>query len=113
MNIFLDSDLKVLDKKGITVANCLEQLNCFSTGFPFLQIKKAAEINDGILKVDTTQIDHYIEFWDDFLARKRKKSSNLFPHQELPVACSKIFLNFWMANRKYQPPHLKRNFSTK
>jgi len=72
MNIFLDSDLKVLDKKGITVANCLEQLNCFSTGFPFLQIKKAAEINDGILKVDTTQIDHYIEFWDDFLAEKKK-----------------------------------------
>ncbi len=72
MNIFLDSDLELLNSKGITIENCLEQLNCFTIGFPFLQIKKAAEINDGIMEVGTTHIDHYIQFWEEFLAENKK-----------------------------------------
>ncbi|MBP1638788.1 MAG: hypothetical protein H6Q17_371 [Bacteroidetes bacterium] len=72
MNTFLDSDLELLKKKGITVETCFEQLNCFASGFPFLQIEKAAEINDGIMEVDTAHIDHYIQFWNEFLSENKK-----------------------------------------
>lgn len=72
MNTFLDSDLELLKTKGISVETCTEQLNRFTTGFPFLQIEKAAAINDGILKIETSHIDHYIQFWTDFLAEKKK-----------------------------------------
>lgn len=48
MNIFSEKDIKLAEDRGITLASINEQWKRLQKGFPFIKLKKAATIEDGI-----------------------------------------------------------------
>ncbi len=60
-------DKKILQEKGISENQVTEQLNAFTTGFPFLKISNAAEPGNGIIKVAQEEIGGYHAKWEEYL----------------------------------------------
>ncbi|MDR3706020.1 MAG: DUF4301 family protein [Paludibacteraceae bacterium] len=61
------SNLNLLATPFISTQKIEEQLNAFKTGFPFLKISKAAEIGDGILKINEKNI--FLSAWETYLSK--------------------------------------------
>ena len=59
-------DLQQIAQKGITEEQINQQLAEFKTGFPFLKLKAAASIEDGILATSEQDKQAYIKAWDDY-----------------------------------------------
>ena len=59
--MFTPEDLKLFAEKGIEVSRIEEQLNDFKNGFPFLKISASASIGNGILAVDETEANKYLD----------------------------------------------------
>ena len=64
---FSIEDKNQLKEKGISEHKIEEQLNYFINGFPTLNIKKPASINEGILQVDESDQQKYISIWERYL----------------------------------------------
>lgn len=62
----------LLKKKGISTEKMLEQLASFESGFPFLEIKSAAEINNGIVQIKNSEISGILNTWDTYLQSNAK-----------------------------------------
>lgn len=67
MNNLIPADEKTLQKRGITHQQIEEQLNYFKTGFPFLEIRSAASIGNGIIKPSEEEKNIFLKAWDDYL----------------------------------------------
>lgn len=63
------ADQTLLDKKGITAEQVAEQLKTFKTGFPFLKIKDAATLENGILCPTDEDIKGYLGVWDEYCSQ--------------------------------------------
>ena len=61
------TDEIVLQKRGISTAQIQEQLNSFVTGFPYLEIRSAAEPGKGIVRFDENEIAAILEQWNEYL----------------------------------------------
>ena len=59
-------DLQQIARKGITEAQIETQLGEFKTGFPFLKLKAAASIEDGIVATNEHDKEAYIEAWTQY-----------------------------------------------
>ncbi len=70
--MFTTQDLALLAKKGIDQAQVLTQIEQFKTGFPFLEIKSAAAIGQGILGIKGENEDLYLNEWDEYLQGEHK-----------------------------------------
>ena len=64
-------DLKQLSQKGITQEKLESQLNSFKTGFPFLRLKGAAAVGNGIIAPDDEQHRKYVDAWNSYKAQGR------------------------------------------
>lgn len=70
--MFTDSNLKQLAARGISVEKAEAQLNSFKTGFPALDIVRAASVGDGILRPTAEEEKAYLEAWDAYLQGNHK-----------------------------------------
>ena len=61
------TDEILLKKKGITPEKIKEQLNSFVTGFPFLEIRSAAEPGQGLVQVKDEEITTILNQWEEYL----------------------------------------------
>ena len=61
------SDWDILRQKGISPEQIEEQLRYFSTGFPFLEIRRAAALGSGIERFDEQEEEKLLSEWDDYL----------------------------------------------
>ena len=57
-----------LQQKGITEAQVEAQLESFRKGFPFLRLRAAASVGNGILRLEEEQVQQYIQAWNDYKA---------------------------------------------
>ena len=57
-------DQNLLDQKGISIKKLEQQLEIFKTGLPFINLKRAATVDDGILKLTDTEKTQYISLYD-------------------------------------------------
>ena len=64
--IFTGEDKSQLRKKGISEEKIAEQLHYFIEGFPTLNIKKPASVNEGILKLDADRKRFFVQWWDKY-----------------------------------------------
>lgn len=65
-NMNLDKkDVELLKEKGISLEQIESQINMFKRGFPYLPIEKAATIGDGIHQLTTTEINSYINQYNE------------------------------------------------
>lgn len=63
----MSTDLELLKKKGISEKQIEEQLQFFIKGFPFLKIKSAASIGNGIKKLSESEETQMYETWNEYL----------------------------------------------
>jgi hypothetical protein len=62
--MFSDKDIKQIESKGLTLQKVMEQINLFETGLPFVTLKDAATIGNGIHGIAEKQKRHYINYFD-------------------------------------------------
>ena len=61
------NDEMLLQKKGISAQQIEEQLNCFKSGFPYLVIRSSASVGNGIIRVNETELQTYLNEWGKYL----------------------------------------------
>jgi hypothetical protein len=61
------NDEIILKKRGISAQQIEDQLNSFVTGFPYLEIRSAAELGKGIVKVNNEELTTLLTEWDNYL----------------------------------------------
>ena len=89
---FSEKDIKQIEQKGLTLKKVTEQLELFKKGIPFVNIKKAATIGDGILEVLDTEKDYYIELFEK--NRGRLSIEKFVPASGAATRMFKFLFNF-------------------
>jgi hypothetical protein len=69
--MFTDADRYQIDQKGISLDTVNQQLQSFESGFPYLKIKKAAVLRDGILAYNTAEIEKLVSYYEHQLSGKK------------------------------------------
>jgi len=73
------NDLKQLQAKSISLQIVENQLNGFKNGFPFLKIKNAAAVGNGILRCTDEEKARYIAIWENFLTKEQGRVVKFVP----------------------------------
>lgn len=60
-------DKEQLAQKGISEAQIAAQLDCFKTGFPYLELSAAASVEKGIVKPDAEAENAFLAAWEDYV----------------------------------------------
>ncbi|MFC4723136.1 DUF4301 family protein [Geojedonia litorea] len=85
--MFSEKDIKQIEKKGLTVEKVKRQIELFKSGVPFVSLKEAATIGNGILKLDESQKQHFI---------------NLFEHRRNKISITKFVPASGAATRMFK-----------
>ena len=95
------NDLKQIAAKGITEEQINAQLANFKNGFPFLRLKAAASIEDGIVATGDADKEAYIKAWDDY----KKQGHKIVKFVPASGAASRMFKDmFAFLDADYQVP---------
>lgn len=62
---FSESDIIQIERKGLTVNEVLAQIQTISKGLPYVSLKEAATIDNGILKIGNADQKRYISIYED------------------------------------------------
>lgn len=62
--MFNERDIALLSNKGISTDKVNKQIAYFKSGFPFLQIKSAAVVGDGIVRYAAQEIENLVKKYD-------------------------------------------------
>ena len=65
--MFTKEDELLFEKRGVSAAQVMDQLESFKKGFPYLSLDGAASISKGILKADEAMLDEASEQWNTYL----------------------------------------------
>lgn len=95
--MFSTQDLAQINEKGISLAVIEKQIDNFKKGFPFLNIIKAATINDGIIRVDDAAINSYIDQYEEGL-----KSVKVIKFVPASGAATRMFKDLFSFIDKYK-----------
>ena len=68
--MFTSEDLAHFKAKNISLAQVKQQLNDFKEGFPYLKLSGSAAVDKGILKLDESAENHYLEAWEHYLVEE-------------------------------------------
>jgi hypothetical protein len=77
--MFLEKDFSQINELGIDLETVYQQINDFKEGFPFMQLQKAATLNDGVMKLTDEQLE-------SFTALYEKKVTKLVPLKFVPAS---------------------------
>ena len=99
--MFTQEDLKQIESKGITVSQVESQLEDFKNGFPFLKLKSAAAIGNGILACNDAECDSYISAWESY----KSEGKDIVKFVPASGAASRMFKDlFAFADAAYDVP---------
>lgn len=77
--MFLEKDFAQINELGIDLETVYQQINDFKEGFPFMQLQKAATLNDGVMKLTDEQLESLTALYE-------KKVSKLIPLKFVPAS---------------------------
>ena len=98
---FTNEDKELLQKKGISESKIEEQLKDFEQGFPFLKLRAAASVGNGIIAPSKEEADKYIKVWNDY----KKEGHSITKFVPASGAASRMFKNmFEFLNADYDVP---------
>lgn len=63
--MFSDKDLQQIESRGADLATINQQIENFKTGFPFMNVIKAATIGDGMIKLEEEDVEKYKQIFDN------------------------------------------------
>src|SRR3712207_259013 len=64
--LLTEHDKTQIINRGMTEEQVLNQLEQLSSGFPYLKLKAAATIGQGILSIQNSDKEHYQKIWRDY-----------------------------------------------
>ncbi len=70
--MFSDKDLQQIESRGITPSQVESQLKQIANGFPYLQLKDAAAIGNGILSPSDVERKEYVSAWEEYKTEGHK-----------------------------------------
>ena len=70
--MWTQSDLEQLAQRGISIEKANQQMECFKTGFPSLDIVAAASVKKGIMAPKKAEQEEYIAAWNNYLKGQHK-----------------------------------------
>lgn len=91
MDMLTAEDKVLLAEKGISEEQIAAQLQTFEKGFPFLRLKAAASVGNGILSPSEEARKHYVAAWDAY-KQSGKKICKFVPASG---AASRMFKNMF------------------
>lgn len=62
---FTNTDIQQIESNELTVAQVNKQIQLFGTGLPYINLKRATAINDGILQLSAIDQEKYISFFEN------------------------------------------------
>ena len=77
--MFLEKDFSQINELGIDLEIVYQQINDFKEGFPFMQLQKAATLNEGVMKLTDEQLESYTALYE-------KKVSKLVSLKFVPAS---------------------------
>lgn len=95
---FTQNDIIQIEKKGLTVDKVLSQIALFKKGVPFVNLKSAATIGNGILAfndIETTELVNTFE--------KRRNSISLVKFVPASGAATRMFKTLFTFLKEYNP----------
>ena len=99
--MFTSNDKEQLRAKGISEAQVLDQLESFSTGFPYLRLSAAASAGEGILQPSAAEVEDYCTLWQEYLESGKK----ILKFVPASGAASRMFKDlFAFADAAYDEP---------
>ncbi|MBQ9525097.1 MAG: DUF4301 family protein [Bacteroidaceae bacterium] len=99
--MFTNEDKELLQKKGISESKIEAQLKDFAQGFPFLKLRAAASVGNGIIAPSKEEADKYIKVWNDY----KKAGHSITKFVPASGAASRMFKNmFEFLNADYDVP---------
>lgn len=99
--LFTNEDKELLQKKGISESKIEAQLKDFAQGFPFLKLRAAASVGNGIIAPSKEEADKYIKVWNDY----KKAGHSITKFVPASGAASRMFKNmFEFLNADYDVP---------
>jgi len=66
--LLTNEDKELLKKKGISENQIEVQLKDFAQGFPFLKLRAAASVGNGIIDPKGDEVEKYVKAWNDYKA---------------------------------------------
>jgi hypothetical protein len=99
--LFTNEDKELLRKKGISESQIEAQLKDLEQGFPFLKLRAAASVGNGIIAPTAEEAEKYVKTWNDY------KSEGHAITKFVPAsgAASRMFKNmFEFLNADYEEP---------
>lgn len=109
--MYTKEDLLVLQQKGITEALIESQLNCFKTGFPYLELSGAASYTEGIEKLSPEEEEEVLNNWNNYCNNNHR----IVKFVPASGAASRMFKNlFEFLDAPYDTPQIafEQNFFT-
>jgi len=61
---FSEKDIQQIEKKGLTIERVRSQIDLFKKGVPFINLKSAAVKDNGILFLNKSEREKYINLFD-------------------------------------------------
>ncbi len=95
---FSEKDIKQIEDKGLTVEKVNRQLQTFTSGLPFSNLVAAATINDGILRLNVSEIDRIITLFDN-----KKDSLDMLKFVPASGAATRMFKFLFQFLEEYNP----------
>lgn len=68
--LFTSADTQQIAKRGSQIAEVERQISCFQTGFPFLPLAQAATAGNGIVRLDSKDLEKYLRFYEKNASQK-------------------------------------------
>ena len=63
--IFSKEEIKYIEDKGLTLNQVEEQIELFKKGIPFVNLKEAATIGNGILSLNDQEANYFCDAYED------------------------------------------------
>ena len=99
--LYTSEDKELLNKKGISESKIEAQLKHFEQGFPFLKLRAAASVGNGIIAPAVEEAEKYVKVWNDYKA----EGHSITKFVPASGAASRMFKNmFEFLNSDYDVP---------
>lgn len=98
MTYFTPTDLDQLQQLGISTKEVENQLQTFTEGIPFVQLDRAAIIGDGIKKIDPSEEQEYIAYYE-----AHAKNKSLLKFVPASGAASRMFKALFSFLEHFEP----------
>ncbi|MBV7268884.1 DUF4301 family protein [Winogradskyella luteola] len=95
---FTEKDIKQIKAKGLALEEVESQIELFKTGIPFTNIAEAATVGNGIIGLDTKQIDEAILHFET-----KKSKASLLKFVPASGAATRMFKFLFRFLKEYNP----------